>query len=79
MSKEIKIFFKSDKYLRSGDRSLGIVTGYGLGSQEIGVQFPAGVRDFSLLHSGQTSSGAQSASYTMDTGGSFPRGKAARA
>jgi hypothetical protein len=37
------------------------------------------VQDFSLLHSIQTSSGVNPASYTMGTGGSIPRGKAAGA
>jgi hypothetical protein len=40
-----------------------------------GVQFLAGASDFSLLHSAQAGSGADSASYPMGTGGSFPRGK----
>jgi hypothetical protein len=34
------------------------------------VRFPA-VKDFSLLHSVQTDSGAHPASYSMGTGGSF--------
>jgi hypothetical protein len=32
----------------------------------VGVQFPAGRRDFSLLHSVQTGSGAHPASYPLD-------------
>jgi hypothetical protein len=36
------------------------------------VPLPAGARDFYLLDSVQTSSGAHAASYTMSTGGSFP-------
>jgi hypothetical protein len=36
--------------------------GYGLDDWEIGVQFPAGARDFSFLHSIQTGSGAYQAS-----------------
>jgi hypothetical protein len=44
-----------------------------------GVQFPAGTRDFSLLHSVQTDSRAHPASYTRRTEGSFPGGKAAGA
>jgi hypothetical protein len=43
-----------------------------------GVRFPTGERDFSLLHSVQTGSGAHPASYPMGTGGYFPEGKAAR-
>jgi hypothetical protein len=41
------------------------------------VQFLAGVRDFSLLHSIQTDSGAHPAFYPMGTGGSFPGHKLA--
>jgi hypothetical protein len=37
-----------------------------------GVLFPAGARDFSVLHSVQTGSEAHPASYTMSTGASFP-------
>jgi hypothetical protein len=36
-------------------------------------RFPAEARDFSLHYSVQTGSGAHPASYTMGTGGSFPR------
>jgi hypothetical protein len=38
------------------------------------VQFLARARDFSLLHSVQTSSGAHPASYPVGVGGSFPWG-----
>jgi hypothetical protein len=44
-----------------------------------GVRFPVGERDFSLLRSVQTGSGAHPASYPMATEGSFPGGKAAGA
>jgi hypothetical protein len=37
-----------------------------------GVQFPAGARNVSLLHSGQVGSGAHPASYPMGVIGSFP-------
>jgi hypothetical protein len=40
------------------------------------VRFPA-VQDFSLIHSVHGYSGAHLASSSTDTGGSFPRGKAA--
>jgi hypothetical protein len=35
------------------------------------VRFPARMRNFSLLHDGQTGSGAHRASYPMGTGGAF--------
>jgi hypothetical protein len=44
-----------------------------------GIQFPPGAKDFSLLRSVQTGSGAHPVSYTMGSGGSFPGGKAAGA
>jgi hypothetical protein len=37
--------------------------GYGLEGQRIGDQFPAGARNFSLLHSIQTGFGTHTASY----------------
>jgi hypothetical protein len=37
-----------------------------------GVRLPGGARDFSLLLSVQTASGAHPASYPMGTGGSIP-------
>jgi hypothetical protein len=43
-----------------------------------GVKFAGGARDFALLLSVQTLSGAHPASYPMGTEGSFPRSKAAR-
>jgi hypothetical protein len=42
----------------------------------IGVQFPAGVRIFSLRYFVQTGSGAHPTSYPMDIGSFFPVGKA---
>jgi hypothetical protein len=41
-----------------------------------GVRSPTGAQDFSSTLCVQTGSGAHPASYTMGTGGSFPRGKA---
>jgi hypothetical protein len=41
------------------------------------VRFPAEARDFSLLRSIQTGTGAHPASYTTGIGASFPEGKAA--
>jgi hypothetical protein len=52
--------------------SLGIATGFGLDGK---IQFLAGARDFSLLHSTQTGSGAHPTSFSMGTGVSFPRVK----
>jgi hypothetical protein len=60
----------------SRDSSDGIATGYGLdGTGSISRQ----EQDFSLLHSVQNGSGAQPASYPVDSGGSFPGVKAAEA
>jgi hypothetical protein len=59
----------------SRDSSVGIVTGSGLDG-------PGSIPDsarFSHLHSVQTKSGAQSASYPMGTRDSFPGGKMAGA
>jgi hypothetical protein len=53
-----------------------MVIGYGVDSQG---SIPGKGRDFSLLHSVQTGSGAQPASYAMGTGGSLFGGKAAAA
>jgi hypothetical protein len=45
--------------------------GYGLDDPGIGVRFPAGVRDLSLLYRVQAGSEAHPASFGMDTMGSF--------
>jgi hypothetical protein len=55
----------------SRDSSVGIATGW-----TAGLRFLAGAGDFSLL---QIGSGANSASYPIGSGGSFPGGKAALA
>jgi hypothetical protein len=47
---------------------------YGLDDRAIGVQSPAGAKDFSSNLCVQTSSEAHPAFCTMGTGGSFPRG-----
>jgi hypothetical protein len=49
--------------MKSRDSSVCIATGW-----TAGVRFPAGARDFSILHS----SGAHPASYAMGTGDDFP-------
>jgi hypothetical protein len=41
----------------------------------VGIRFPVGTKDFSLLHSIQTRSGGYPASYPMDAVASFPRDK----
>jgi hypothetical protein len=57
--------------LMSRDSPVGIVTGYGLDNQEVGVRVPVGSRIFTL-HVVQTSSGVHPTSYTMSTGGCCP-------
>jgi hypothetical protein len=52
------------------------VSGYGLDDRVIGVRSPAGAEDFSSSLCVQTGSWAHPTSYTMGTGGPFPRGKA---
>jgi hypothetical protein len=56
--------------------SVSIVSDYGLDDRVIGVRSSAGAKDFSSSLFVQTGSGAHPASYTMGTGGPFPRGKA---
>jgi hypothetical protein len=62
----------ADKII-SWDSSIGIAARSGLDDW---VRFLAGARDFSLLHSIQTSSGDHPASYPVGIRGSFPRDKA---
>jgi hypothetical protein len=52
------------------------VSDYGLDDRGIEVRFPAGAEDFSSSLCVQTGSGAHPVSCTMDTGGTFPGGKA---
>jgi hypothetical protein len=54
---------------------VSIVSDYGLDDRVIEVRSPKGA-DFSSSPCIQTGSGAHPASYSMGTGGSFPRGKA---
>jgi hypothetical protein len=49
---------------------------YRLDDRVIEVRSPTGAEDFSSSPCVQTGSGAHPASYSMGTGGSFPRGKA---
>jgi hypothetical protein len=64
--------------LKSRDSSVGTDMGYGLYGRGFCVRFPTWAKDNSLLCSVQTESGAHRASYLIDTGVPFPRGKAAR-
>jgi hypothetical protein len=64
---------------KSRDISVGIALGYGLDNRDSRVRFPAGAGNFSLHHRIQTGSGAQPASYLMDTRGPSPEGKVAEA
>jgi hypothetical protein len=52
------------------------VSDYGLDDRAIGVQSPAGEKDFSSILCVQTGSGAHPASCPMGTGGPFPGVKA---
>jgi hypothetical protein len=63
----------------SRDSSVGIALGYGLDDRGSRVRFPARAGNFSLHHCIQNDSGVHPASYSMGTGGSFPRSKAAGA
>jgi hypothetical protein len=60
--------------VKSGDTSLGIAMGYGL---ECRRSIPGKGVVISLLHSVHIESGAQPASYTVRTGGSFAAYKVA--
>jgi hypothetical protein len=53
------------------------VSHYGLDDRAIGVQSPAGAKDFSSNLCVQTGSGAHPDSCTMGTGCPFPGGKSA--
>jgi hypothetical protein len=57
----------------SRDSVVGITTSYGLDDRRVGVRV---LVEFSLLQIVQTGSEFHPTSYTMDTGGSFPGGKA---
>jgi hypothetical protein len=60
----------------SRDNVIGIAIGYGLNDRRVRVRVPVGSRIFasSIV---QTGFGVHPTSYTMGTGGSFPRGKEA--
>jgi hypothetical protein len=62
-------------YIYGIDSAVGIATDYGLHDRGVGICVPEG-QVFSLLHVVQTGSGAHPALYRMDTGDSFPGGKA---
>jgi hypothetical protein len=61
---------------KSRDSSVGIALGYGLNDRGSRVRFRARAGNFSLHHRVQNGSGVHPASYTMDSRGSFPGGKA---
>jgi hypothetical protein len=61
----------------SWDSAVGIVTGYGLDSGGVRVQFPVGARFFSTSCCPEQFRG-HPPSCAMGTGGFFPGGKAAR-
>jgi hypothetical protein len=75
-SMTINIFDLHTFNVRSQDRVVGIVTGYGMDDRGVGARVPVG-EEFSLLRVVQTGSGAHPTSYQMGNGGSFPGGKAA--
>jgi hypothetical protein len=56
----------------SWSSSVGIGTGYRLHDRGIGIRFPAGAGNFTILHSSQTGSGAQQARSTLGTGDLYP-------
>jgi hypothetical protein len=69
----------SVKKSKSCDSSTGIVLGYELDDQGPRIRFPGWAWNFSLHHHFQNGTGAHPASYQVDTRGSFPGGKMARA
>jgi hypothetical protein len=62
--------------MENRDKSVGIVTGYGL--QGTGIRFPADTRDSAPLFIVETISEAHPVLCPIDTGGSFLGGKATR-
>jgi hypothetical protein len=75
---EMKCIEKSRRKHWSWGSSVSIVSGYGLDDQAIGVQSPAGAKDFCFNLCVQTGSEAHPASCTMGTGGPFPGAKRGR-
>jgi hypothetical protein len=65
-------------YSNDRDGSVGVTAGYEQDGRGIEVWFTAGARDFPLLHSFQTCSGAHVASCLTDTGRHFPGEKMVR-
>jgi hypothetical protein len=63
--------------LRIHGSAAGIATGYGLDDRRVGESQQD--QEFSCVNVVQTGHGAHPASYPVDTGGSFPVGKAALA
>jgi hypothetical protein len=56
-----------EEHPRSRDSSVGIMTGYGLANQTIGVRVLAATRGFALLRCVQTGSGVNTASHPLGT------------
>jgi hypothetical protein len=71
--KELLILLKNGGpwFVGNRDSAIGIATGW-----IATVRFPTGGKDFSFLHSVQTGSGANPASYPVGTGCSLPGGNA---
>jgi hypothetical protein len=69
--------FAAILHIWSRDSVVGVATGYGLDEGGGRSSSPGRVTNF--LHVVQTGSGVHPSSYPMDTGGSFPGGKAAGA
>jgi hypothetical protein len=61
---------------RAGNAAVGIVTGYGLEDQGVGVPVPMRSK-ISILRVVQNGSGVHPASYPVSNMGSFPGGEAA--
>jgi hypothetical protein len=70
-------FHSLSSLYRNWGSSGSIVSDYGLDDRAIEVRSPAGAKDISSSLCVQTGYGAQPASCTMCTGGTFPGGKSA--
>jgi hypothetical protein len=66
-------------FRRYRSESRGSSVGMAMGDRKIGVRFPDGARDASVLRSVQTDSGAHPVSYPVGVGGCIPDGTATEA